>query len=970
MSVNVGSATGYLDLDISGFLSSLQSAQSAANRTASNMATKVGDKISSIGDKLTSAGSTLTKFVSVPLAGVGVAGLKVATDFEKGMSEVRAISGAVGKEFDALRDKAIELGASTAFSAGEVASAMTEMAKAGWSSQQILDGMGGVLDAAAASGEALGTVSTIVADTITGFGMAAADSTRVADLLTQAANSGTIGINDLGESFKYIAPVAGSMGISVEDVTTAIAAMSMAGIKGSAAGTSLRTMLTNLVKPTDTVAGAMRDLGLGTIDAEGAFVSLVSNADGSIKSLDELIGIMRTSMAGMTDEQKAATAAALAGKEGMSGLLSILNLTEEEYNKIAESMDNANGVAQETATVMQDNLQSKFEQFTGALESLAIVLADYVIPHIQDFILWLTGVVEKFAAMDEGTQKLILTIAGIVVAAGPVLLVVGKLTSGIGSIVTAIGKLVASRGAAASISSVGSAAANASSGTGAAAASFGNLAGQALKLVAAGASLIMVATAVKMLADSAIAIADAGWPAAAAFALLTAGAIGATAAIVAIGSASTATAPGLLAMGAAVLMVTSGIAAVTAAISLVINAVANLVDSFTRMSSALPTIAQYGTKAASSLTALAGSIALVSAAMLGLAGAVTTGLLPFVGAAATIGLVDVALAAMLVTSGLAAAGIVALGVSLKGVASQMEAIRKDTKTTAKTLESMVVSIDIVDASLSGLKAAVKSAASDFISAFSKTKPSANDFSTNVTNMQSKVTTAMNGIKTATKSGAADVQTNMSLMSNAVSKEMTTSTTKIVSFATTFVSQVAIVKKSIKDLENAFANAKFEFDTKIKLPHFYMSGSFNAQTGSVPAVGVRWYKNAMSGGMILNGATIFGFDPRTGKFLGGGESGSETVVGTESLMKMIRQAVTDAIAPFTTMAYQFAKSSNELGYIIRSVVTQREKTFDKASKAVQTSSTGDTFNFYSPKAINEVEAAKQMKKAKRDLAEGF
>ena len=164
------------------------------------------------------------------------------------MSGVQAITGATGEDFEKLRETAIDLGATTAFSSGEVAEAMTEMAKAGWSTTQIIDGMAGVLDATAASGESLATVSTIVADAITGFGLSAKDSARVADLMTQAANSGTIGVSDLGESYKYVAPLAQSMGLSIEDVTTALSAMSMAGIKGSQAGTSLRTVLANMAK--------------------------------------------------------------------------------------------------------------------------------------------------------------------------------------------------------------------------------------------------------------------------------------------------------------------------------------------------------------------------------------------------------------------------------------------------------------------------------------------------------------------------------------------------------------------------------------------------------------------------------------------------------------------------------------------------------------------------------------------------
>ena len=430
MAVDVGSATGYLDLDISGFLANLRTAQSEADRVSKNMATKVGNNITGIGKSMTSVGSTLTKSVTVPLLGIGTAGLKVASDFDSAMSGVKAISGATGEEFDALRAKAIELGGSTAFSANEVAEAMTEMAKAGWDSQQILDGMGGVLDAAAASGENLGTVSTIVADAITGFGMEAKESTRVADLLTQAANSGTIGINDLGESFKYIAPVAGSMGLSIEDVTTALSAMSMSGIKGSQAGTSLRGVLTRMVKPTDQVAAAMDELGI-----------VLTNSDGTFKSLDQILSEMRGSFSGLTDEQKTYYAATLAGQEGMSGLLSLLNMSQEEYDEIAASMDNASGVAKETAEVMRDNLAADVEELGGSLESLAITLAEHIIPHLRTFVQWLTELVGKFTDLDPETQKTILKFAGIAAAIGPVILVIGKLVTSIGSIITTFGKI-------------------------------------------------------------------------------------------------------------------------------------------------------------------------------------------------------------------------------------------------------------------------------------------------------------------------------------------------------------------------------------------------------------------------------------------------------------------------------------------------------------------------------------------------
>ena len=360
-----------------------------------------GAKLQDVGSKVEGVGKSLLP-VSAAVTGIGVAGLKVATDFEKAMSGVQAITGATGAEFEKLRETAIDLGATTAFSSGEVAEAMTEMAKAGWSTTQIIDGMAGVLDATAASGESLATVSTIVADAITGFGLSAKDSARVADLMTQAANSGTIGVSDLGESYKYVAPLAQPIGLSIEDVTTALSAMSMAGIKGSQAGTSLRTVLANMAKPSDTVANAMEDLGIE-----------IANADGSFKSLDEIITIMRTSFNGLTDDQKAYYATALAGKEGMSGLISLLNLTQEEYDALTASMNNCTGVAGETAEVMQDNLQSKVEQLGGALESLAIKLSEYVIPFLTGLVEKITAAVDAFTNMNPIVHKAVLVIGGI-----------------------------------------------------------------------------------------------------------------------------------------------------------------------------------------------------------------------------------------------------------------------------------------------------------------------------------------------------------------------------------------------------------------------------------------------------------------------------------------------------------------------------------------------------------------------------
>ena len=221
---------------------------------------------------MTQTGSTLTKSVTLPLAALGTASVKTASDFESAMSKVEAISGSTGDEMDALCDKAIEMGAKTKFSAKESADAFTYMAMAGWDAGQMMDGIGGIMSLAAADGLDLATTSDIVTDALTAFGLQAADSGHFADVLAQASSSANTNVSMLGESFKYVAPVAGSLGMSVEDTALALGLMANAGIKSSQAGTALRTALTNMVKPTDSMAAKMDALGIS-----------VTNSDGSMK---------------------------------------------------------------------------------------------------------------------------------------------------------------------------------------------------------------------------------------------------------------------------------------------------------------------------------------------------------------------------------------------------------------------------------------------------------------------------------------------------------------------------------------------------------------------------------------------------------------------------------------------------------------------------------------------------------------
>lgn len=454
-------------LDTTEQLKALEKQAANANTTLQQISV-VGDKFQEVGGKISGAGEKMLP-LSTGIAAAGTAAVKMTADFDKSMSQVKAISGATGDDFTALREKAIDLGASTAFSSTEVANAMTEMAKAGWNTQQILDGMAGVLDAAAASGEALGTVATITADAITGFGLAAADSTRVADLLTQAANAGTIDVADLGESFKYVAPVAGSLGYSIEDVTTALAAMSTAGIKGSQAGTSLRTLFTNMAKPTESMIGAMQDLNVSLDDGHGNMLSMKQVLDNlrsgfgnlmiSNEEYNETLAQMDTDLArghitqkeyidqledmtnktfGAEEAEKARAAATLAGKEGLSGLLSIVNLTQDQYDELSKSMYESAGIADKTARVMQDNLSNEIEQLGGAVESLAISFGDILVPKIREIVKQLQSTVDWFNNLGTSQKVLVTKVALVVAAIGPLLIAVGKIATGIGAVIKVV----------------------------------------------------------------------------------------------------------------------------------------------------------------------------------------------------------------------------------------------------------------------------------------------------------------------------------------------------------------------------------------------------------------------------------------------------------------------------------------------------------------------------------------------------
>ena len=287
--------------------------------------------------------------------------VKVGSSFEAGMSKVSAISGATGDELQKLTDKAKEMGAKTKFSASEAADAFQYMAMAGWKTNDMLDGIEGIMNLAAASGEDLAATSDIVTDALTAFGLSASDSAHFADILAQASSNSNTNVSMMGETFKYVAPVAGALGFSAEDCAVAIGLMANSGIKASQAGTSLRQLFTNLVKPTDDMKTAMDELGIS-----------ITDTDGNTKSLDTVMGDLRQSFSGLSESQKAQYAATLAGQEGMSGLLAIVNASDGDFSKLKSSINNADGAAEDMAETMNDNLKGSITIAGSALEGFGI----------------------------------------------------------------------------------------------------------------------------------------------------------------------------------------------------------------------------------------------------------------------------------------------------------------------------------------------------------------------------------------------------------------------------------------------------------------------------------------------------------------------------------------------------------------------------------------------------------------------
>lgn len=407
--MDFGSIAAKMTLDISNFTSQLNLAQNQAQRLAVETS-----KSFQIGSALTGMGKVLSTAVTLPLLGIAATSIKVGNEFQAQMSRVQAIAGATGGELDKMKRQAIELGAKTAFSAKEAAQGMENLASAGFQVNEIMDAMPGVLDLAAVSGGDVAASSEAMASSLRAFGLEAGQAGHVADVFARAAADTNAETVDMAEAMKYVAPVAHSMGLSLEETAASIGIMADAGIKGSQAGTTLRGALSRIAKPTKAMVKSMDQLGVSFYDANGKMIPL-----------REQIAQLKTATAGLTQEERNRHLVTLYGQNSLSGMLALLDAGPEKLDKMTNALINSDGAAREMAETMQDNLASKIEQMGGAFESAAIVIQQILEPALTKVVGGITKLIEAFLNMSPVGQKMVVIFAGMVAALGPLLLIAG-----------------------------------------------------------------------------------------------------------------------------------------------------------------------------------------------------------------------------------------------------------------------------------------------------------------------------------------------------------------------------------------------------------------------------------------------------------------------------------------------------------------------------------------------------------------
>lgn len=398
-----------------------------------NESKNASQKLSDFSTNLQSTGQQIAgTFGSMSLAvGGGLTyAVNKAADFDTAMRKAGAIAGASSEDLEAMRQSAIELGASTSESASSVATAMQEMAAKGYDANQIIAAMPGVISAAEASGEDLAIAADTVASALNIFGLEADQSTRVADILAESANSTAAGITDLQFALKYAGAPAAALGISLEETTAAIGLMTNAGLDGSSAGTALRASLLALNNPAKEQEKIMEGLGVSLYDSQG-----------KMKSISGIVAELTKATEGMTEADKTATIAKLVGTEATSGFLALMSAGPKEIDKMTAALEDSEGASAATAKEMKAGIGGALEELSGTVESAAILLGDQLVPYVQKAAVFITNLINKFNELSPAMQKWIAVgaavfagLTGIVAVGGVILMFIGGLATAISAL--------------------------------------------------------------------------------------------------------------------------------------------------------------------------------------------------------------------------------------------------------------------------------------------------------------------------------------------------------------------------------------------------------------------------------------------------------------------------------------------------------------------------------------------------------
>ena len=434
----MSSLTKELKVRITADTNGLRGALNGISSDISKMS-KDFEGLKQVGSKISSVGKVLTAGLTLPIVGAGVASIKTAGDFEASMNKVSAISGATGKDLESLENLAKDMGATTKFSASESAEALSYMGMAGWKTQDMISGLPGILNLASASNTDLALTADIVTDGLTSMGLTAKDTDKFVDIMSATCSNANTNVELMGETLKYVGPVAGSLGIKMDDLSVAIGLMGNAGIKGSNAGTALRAGLANLVKPTKEMANAMKKYG----------VELITNKDGSV----DLMGTMqnlRNTLGDLDQTTQAQALAAIFGKEAMSGWAAIVNASEGDFNKLSSAIANSEGTAKSMSDTMMEGMNGALTEMKSALEGVAITIGERLTPFMEKLADGVSKVCEWFKNLSPATQTFLMIVAGLIASIGPLLLLIGTAISLFANLSIVAGALGISVGALAS----------------------------------------------------------------------------------------------------------------------------------------------------------------------------------------------------------------------------------------------------------------------------------------------------------------------------------------------------------------------------------------------------------------------------------------------------------------------------------------------------------------------------------------